>query len=103
MSLIAEGYGKAKQQEAIQFIFEVLPIWRKNVARYNLRKSEKTAATERATERATELYRYAHWLLSIVYWLLAIVYCLLAIGYWLLAIGYWLLAIVYWLLAFFRH
>jgi hypothetical protein len=32
-------------------------IWRKKVAAVNLRKAEKTAATERATERAAELER----------------------------------------------
>jgi hypothetical protein len=39
MELIAEEYGKAKQEEAFQFIMEVLPIWRKNVAADDLRKA----------------------------------------------------------------
>jgi hypothetical protein len=55
MKLIAERYGKAKQQEAFQFILEMWPIWRLNVARYKKRKSAKRAATGSATERATEL------------------------------------------------
>jgi hypothetical protein len=54
MSLIA-AYGEAKQQEAFQFILEMLPIWCSTVARYKARKASKRAATESATERATEL------------------------------------------------
>jgi hypothetical protein len=52
MELIMEGHGPAKQEEAYQHITKMVPIWRKIVAAVVLRKAKKTAATERATERA---------------------------------------------------
>jgi hypothetical protein len=46
MELIGERYGEAKQQEALHFIVEMLPIWRKNMARYKKKKAAKRAAVK---------------------------------------------------------
>jgi hypothetical protein len=41
MGLIGERYGEAKQQGAYQFIFEMLPIWDKKVARFKKEKKKE--------------------------------------------------------------
>jgi hypothetical protein len=43
MELIGERHGEAKQQETFQFIVEMLPIWRENMARYKKKKAAKRA------------------------------------------------------------
>jgi hypothetical protein len=65
MVLIGERYGEAKQQEAYQFCFEMLPIWTKQVAKFKkeipwrkltgtTRKKEKQAAMDvKRPSRAT--------------------------------------------------
>jgi hypothetical protein len=50
MDLIMEGFGPAKHEEALQRLAALVPIWRKNVAADVLKKAEKTAARERATQ-----------------------------------------------------
>ena len=62
LQLIWEAYGSVKYEEALRQVHAMVigehAIWRKKVAAVNLRKAEKTAATERATERAAELERH---------------------------------------------
>ena len=78
MVLIGERYGEAKQQEAYQFCFEMLPIWTKQVAKFkkvipwrkltgNYAKIKKeklavmVAAMQSPEERAATIAEMADW------------------------------------------
>jgi hypothetical protein len=55
MELISERYGEAKQQEAYQFVVEMLPIWRENMARYKKSFKRPSAARAKNKKRATQI------------------------------------------------